>query len=121
MRFFKKRRSIYGKRPSIHEEDPLSAVANLFDVAMVFAVGLMVSMVSAYHLKDIVFSDTDVTILKNPNQPGKMEIISKKGKKIKVKKMTKEMAQGEGLRLGIAYQLKNGQVVYMPEGGKEGE
>jgi len=92
----------------------MSGVANLFDVAMVFAVGLMVAIVSAYHLQEI-FSADDLTMIKNPNQPGKMEIITKKGKEIKVQKLTKEMAQGQGLRLGIAYKLRDGRVVYVPE------
>jgi len=54
-------------------------------------------------------------MIKNPNQPGKMEIITKKGKEIKVQKLTKEMAQGQGMRLGIAYKLRDGRVVYVPE------
>lgn len=102
------------KRYPIHKQDPMSGVANLFDVAMVFAVGLMVAIVSAYHLHEI-FSADDLTMIKNPNQPGKMEIITKKGKEIKVQKLTKEMAQGQGMRLGIAYKLRDGRVVYVPE------
>ncbi|BBO92487.1 DUF2149 domain-containing protein [Desulfosarcina ovata] len=104
------------RRPAsaIHQEDPMSAAANLFDVAMVFAVGLMVAMVSAYHLHELFTAD-ELTMIKNPNQPGKMEIITKKGKEIKVQKLTKEMAQGQGTRLGTAYRLKTGKVVYIPE------
>lgn len=98
----------------IHQDDPMSAAANLFDVAMVFAVGLMVAMVSAYHLHEL-FSADELTMIKNPNQPGKMEIITKKGKEIKVQKLTKEMARGQGMRLGTAYRLKDGKVVYIPE------
>ena len=48
-----------------------------------------------------------------------MEIITKKGKEIKVEKLTKEMAEGEGMRLGIAYRLKDGRVIYIPEKGEE--
>jgi hypothetical protein len=92
----------------------MSGVANLFDIAMVFAVGLLVAMVSAYHIHEI-FSADELTMIKNPNQPGKMEIITKKGTEIKVQKLTKEMAQGQGMRLGTAYRLKNGTVVYIPE------
>lgn len=102
------------KRDTVHNEDPMSGVANLFDVAMVFAVGLMIALVSAYHLSEI-FSAENLTMIKNPNQPGKMEIITKKGKEIKVQKLTKEMAQGQGMRLGIAYKLRDGRVVYVPE------
>lgn len=106
------------KQNPIHQDDPMSGVANLFDVAMVFAVGLMVAMVSAYHLHEL-FSADEMTMIKNPNQPGKMEIITKKGKEIKVQKLTKEMAQGQGMRLGTAYRLKNGKVVYIPEEEEE--
>jgi len=112
MEFLKKRRE-KNKSPA-HKEDPLGGVANLFDVAMVFAVGLMVAIVSAYHLHEI-FSADELTLVKNPNQPGKMEIITKKGKEIKVQKLTKEMAEGQGIRLGIAYKLLDGRVVYIPE------
>ncbi len=112
MEFLKRRRE---KNKSLaHKEDPLGGIANLFDVAMVFAVGLMVAIVSAYHLHEI-FSADELTLVKNPNQPGKMEIITKKGKEIKVQKLTKEMAEGKGIRLGIAYKLLDGRVVYIPE------
>ena len=112
MEFLKKRRE--KNKLLAHQEDPLGGIANLFDVAMVFAVGLMVAIVSAYHLHEI-FSADEFTLVKNPNQPGKMEIITKKGKEIKVQKLTKEMAEGQGIRLGTAYKLLDGRVVYIPE------
>ena len=115
MKFMRRKGKRNGlKRGPVHRQDPMSGVANLFDVAMVFAVGLMVAIVSAYHLHEI-FSADDLTMIKNPNQPGKMEIITKKGKEIKVQKLTKEMVQGQGMRLGIAYKLRDGRVVYVPE------
>lgn len=116
---FLKRREQRKHRLSVHAEDPMNIVANLFDVAMVFAVGLMVAIVSAYHLHELLSAE-DFTLLKNPNQPGQMEIISKEGKKIKAQKLTKEMVEGQGIRLGVAYKLLDGRVVYIPE-GKEGE
>ncbi len=115
MKFMRRDRKRSGPNHySAHKEDPMSGVANLFDVAMVFAVGLMVAIVGAYHLHEI-FSSDNLTIIKNPNQPGKMEIITKKGKEIKVQKLTKKMAEGQGVRLGIAYRLRDGRVVYVPE------
>ena len=114
MRFLTKRRKGNSLVRRIHEEDPMSGVANLFDAAMVFAVGLMIAIVSAYHLSEI-FSAEELTMIKNPNQPAKMEIITKKGKEIKVQKITREMAEGQGMRLGIAYRLRDGRVIYVPE------
>lgn len=95
------------------EDDPLSSVANLFDVAMVFAVALLLAMVSHFHLEDLLQSQ-DVTILKNPGT-SKMEVIRRKGKVIEHSRISQNSIQGEGQRLGTAYRLKTGQVVYVPE------
>lgn len=119
MKYIRKIRKYYGKRPSTHEEDPLSGVANLFDVAMVFAVGLMVSLVSVYRLHDFFDPDTETTIIKNPDDPEKMEIITKKGKEIKVEKLDRKQAEGMGERLGTAFRLQDGRVVYVPENKEE--
>jgi hypothetical protein len=92
----------------------MEGVANLFDVAMVFALGLMVALISAYSLMDLFNPSVETTILKK-KASGEMEIVSKKGKEIKVRKVTGKQLQGEGIRLGVAYQLKDGKVVYVPE------
>ena len=95
--------------------DPLSVVVNLFDVAMVFAVALMVAMVMHMNMTE-VFSQEDFTIVKNPGKDN-MEIIQKKGRQIETYKATGQTQQGgtRGRRLGTAYQLENGQIIYVPE------
>ena len=55
------------------DTDPLSVVVNLFDVAMVFAVALMVAMVMNMNMTE-VFSKEDFTVVKNPGKDN-MEII----------------------------------------------
>ena len=57
------------------DTDPLSVVVNLFDVAMVFAVALMVAMVMHMNMTE-VFTQEDFTIVKNPGKDN-MEIIRK--------------------------------------------
>lgn len=47
--------------------DPLSVVVNLFDVAMVFAVALMVAMVMHMNMTE-VFSKEDFPVVKNPRE-----------------------------------------------------
>ena len=37
----------------IAEEDPLSGIANLFDVSVVFIVGLMITLFSVYRIGDL--------------------------------------------------------------------
>lgn len=100
-----------------HEEDvdPLSVVVNLFDVAMVFAVALMVAMVMHMNMTE-VFTQEDYTIVKNPGKDN-MEIIQKEGNKIN--KYTPSQDQSskhqKGRKVGIAYELENGEIIYVPE------
>lgn len=96
--------------------DPLSVVVNLFDVAMVFAVSLMVAMVMHMNMSE-VFGKEDFTIVKNPGKDN-MEIITKEGKEINTYKASGQTTDGngkQGKRLGTAYQLDNGQIIYVPE------
>ncbi len=97
------------------DSDPLSVVVNLFDVAMVFAVSLMVAMVMNMNMTE-VFGKDDFTIVKNPGKQN-MEIIQKNGKQINsYKASSKTSSDGtRGKRLGTAYQLDDGQIIYVPE------
>ena len=95
--------------------DPLSVVVNLFDVAMVFAVALMVAMVMHMKMTE-VFGREDFTIVKNPGKDN-MEIIQKKGRKIETYKASGQTKSSgtRGRRLGTAYELEDGQIIYVPE------
>lgn len=96
------------------DEDPLSGVANLFDIAMVFAVALLIALVVSYNIPELLDPDADLTVVKNPGQPD-MQVIVKEGTSIKVMNMTAELAGGQGSRMGIAYRLQTGEVIYVPE------
>lgn len=96
--------------------DPMSVVSNLFDVAMVFAVALMVALVSRYNMTE-VFSQDDFTMVKNPGRAD-MEIITKEGDRINRYTPSEEQnpQQGQrGKKVGIAYELENGEIIYVPE------
>lgn len=96
------------------DTDPLSVVVNLFDVAMVFAVALMVAMVMHMGMTE-VFGKEDFTIVKNPGKDN-MEIISKEGEKINIYTPSEEQSAGKkGRKVGIAYELENGEIIYVPE------
>lgn len=94
-------------------EDPISGVANLFDLSVVLIVAMIFALVSTLDMLDM-FSESDVTYTKQAAN-GEIEIIEKKGKEIKVKKITKDQSSGKGERLGTAYKLEDGQVIYVPE------
>ena len=98
------------------DSDPISVVSNLFDVAMVFAVALMVALVSRYNMTE-VFSQEDFTMVKNPGKEN-MEIITKDGEKINRYTPSEDQDKKEGTRgkkVGIAYELDNGEIIYVPE------
>lgn len=95
-------------------EDPISGVANLFDASIVFIVSMMIALFMAYNMLDMLDPKSEMTITKKTTD-GKIEIITKKGKEIKVQKVTDKRLSGEGQRLGTAYQLKDGKVIYVPE------
>lgn len=118
MRYFKSRRFGTGKKSfgsqAFSDNDPLTGVANLFDIGLVFIVGLILTLFSTYHLQDLFSERSEMTIMKK-SETGEMEIITKKGKKIEAVKVSKQKAKGKGERLGIAYKLENGSMVYVPE------
>ena len=96
------------------EEDPLAGVANLFDMSVVFIVGLMITLFSVYKMADLVDPTSEVTVVKT-NKQGMKEIVVKKGTKIDTYKVSKETMAGNGERLGTAYRLASGEVIYVPE------
>jgi len=81
---------------------------------LVFIVSMMIALFMAHNMIDLLDPKSEVTITKK-TADGKIEIITKKGKEIKVKKVTDKKLNGEGTRLGTAYQLNDGKVVYVPE------
>lgn len=98
------------------DNDPMSVVSNLFDVAMVFAVALMVALVSRYNMTEM-FSEEDFTMVKNPGKEN-MEIITKEGHKINRYTPSEDQASKngkKGKKVGIAYELDNGEIIYVPE------
>lgn len=107
-----RRRRILGKG---EDSDPLSMVSNLFDIAMVFAVALMVALVSRYNMTEML-SQEDFTLVKNPGKAN-MEIITKEGEKINRYTPSEDNSQSgnKGKRVGSAYELENGDIIYVPE------
>ncbi len=111
---FVRRRRGLGRMASVHREDPLGGVANLFDASIVFAVGLMVALIQAFSLTQLLDPNSSFTIIRK-DASGQMEIIEKDRKDVKIRKITPEQKSGPGRRLGVAYQLPDGSVVYVPE------
>ena len=96
------------------DEDPMAGVANLFDVSVVFIVGLMITLFSVYRIGDLMDAGSEVTLVKT-NAEGLREVIVKKGTEITAYELTGETLGGDGERLGTAYRLADGQIIYVPD------
>lgn len=97
-----------GLRPDGYGSEP-------FDVAMVFAVALMVALVTRFNMTEM-FSKEDFTMVKNPGKEN-MEIITKEGQEIKryTPSEEQETSGKRGKKVGVAYQLESGEIIYVPE------
>jgi hypothetical protein len=114
MRFVRHRRlSAHGPAPG-EDEDPLAGIANLFDVSVAFIVALLIALFALFSAGTFLDKNSEVTLVKQMAD-GETEIITKKGAEIKVQKVTDKTLSGQGTRLGTAYRLANGQIVYVPE------
>ncbi|MBV8036124.1 DUF2149 domain-containing protein [Roseateles sp.] len=96
--------------------DPLGFLINLFDVALVFALALMIALVSNLRIADMLTAK-DFTVVKNPGRPD-MEIITREGGKVSRYVAGDATASSrQGQRVGTAYRLDSGEIVYVPEAG----
>lgn len=114
MRFVHRHRiAAHGPVPG-HDEDPLAGIANLFDVSVAFIVALLIALFALFSSGKLLDKNSNVTLVKQ-TESGEMEIITKQGNQITVQKVTDQTLSGQGTRLGTAYRLANGQVVYVPD------
>jgi hypothetical protein len=113
VRFVRRRRGPDGWAGD--DEDPLAGIANLFDVSVAFIVALLIALFGLFSAGRLLDPASNVTVMQR-SPSGEMQIIRKQGQQITVQKVTDRSLSGAGTRLGTAYRLANGQVVYVPEG-----
>ena len=93
------------------ELDPILSVVNLVDVFLVL-VGALMMIIAANPINP--FASEKVVVVKNPGEPN-MGMVVKDGRKIEKYKATDTIGSGEGARAGVAYRMKDGSFVYVPE------
>lgn len=93
------------------DDDPTTGLVNLFDVWMVFTVALLLAMTGLAVQSAGSPADSSDPL-------AALEALSKAGKKVEKVRISKEQLSGEGERLGTAYRLKSGEIVYIPEDRK---
>lgn len=92
-------------------DDPILSVVNLIDVFLVIIAALIIS-VAQNPVQQMM--KEDYTLIKNPGADN-MEIVIKKGETLEHYKASGEIGDGEGSKAGVAYKLKDGSMIYVPE------
>jgi hypothetical protein len=95
--------------------NPALSMVNLVDVFLVLVAALLIA-IAQNPLSP--FMDGDITVIKNSGKPN-MEMIIKKGKKIETFKSSGKIGSGDGVKAGVAYRMKDGSIVYVPEVSKQ--
>jgi hypothetical protein len=104
------------------DDDPMLSAVNLVDVFLVLVVALLAAVAVQSQQQA---QDQNVTIIRNAGEPNMEIVVRKDGKEVKFKG-NGGSTQGEGVRAGVAYKLKDGNIMYVPElsdkaGEKPGE
>lgn len=92
-------------------DDPIQSVINLIDLFLVI-IAILFIIVIENPLNP--FSEDNVVVVKNPGEEN-MEMIIKNGEKLEKYKSTGNIGQGQGIKAGVTYRLKDGSFVYVPE------
>lgn len=100
----------------LHEpetEDPILSVVNLIDIFLVIIAALLITIARNPLMNP--FSKQDVTVITDAGKPT-MEVVIKKGEKVEHYKSSGAIGSGDGEKAGVAYRMKDGSIVYVPEG-----
>ncbi len=95
------------------EDDPLAGLINLFDLWMVFSIALLLSLATFLKVPQPSLDQA----LAHRGDAGKSEVqwLLSRAKKLPHYRVSRDELSGEGTRLGTAYRLKSGDVVYVPD------
>ncbi|MBA4344000.1 MAG: hypothetical protein C0423_17825 [Methylibium sp.] len=102
----------------LHEDetdDPILSVVNLIDIFLVVIAALLITVAQNPLMNP--FSKQDVTVITDPGKPT-MEVMMKKGEKVERYKASGQIGSGDGEKAGVAYRMKDGSIVYVPEGAQ---
>ena len=99
---------------STADDDPLSLMPNLFDLSIVLAIAFLLTALGALSLGDMMRSSNDWVLLRR-TESGQTEVLTRKGKSIRIHQLSAREAGGQGMRLGVAYELEDGEVIYVPD------
>ncbi|MGP1664371.1 MAG: DUF2149 domain-containing protein [Rhodanobacter sp.] len=98
----------------VEADDPILSVVNLIDIFLVVIAALLLTVARNPMLQ--MMQSNDVTVITDAGTAS-MQMLVKHGEKIERFRSTGQTGQGEGSKAGVAYRMKDGSVVYVPEPG----
>jgi hypothetical protein len=99
------------------DDDPILSVVNIVDV---FLVVIAVLLIAVIENPVNPFVTENAVVITNPGT-NQMEIAIRRGKEMKRYRSAGEIGSGEGQRMGTAYRLKDGTMIYVPEDERPAE
>lgn len=93
-------------------DDPILSVVNIIDVFLVIIAVLLIAVIENPVNPWVA---NNAVVITNPGTD-QMQITIKKGREMKQYRSAGEIGEGEGTKAGTAYMLKDGTMVYVPEG-----
>jgi hypothetical protein len=93
------------------DDDPILSVVNIIDVFLVVIAVLLIAVIES---PVNPFATENAVVITNPGTD-RMEIAIRRGREMKHYRSAGEIGEGEGQRMGTAYQLKDGTMIYVPE------
>ncbi len=93
-------------------DDPILSVVNIIDVFLVIIAVLLIAVIEN---PVNPWAASNAVVITNPGTD-QMQITIKKGREMKSYKSSGQIGEGEGTKAGTAYMLKDGTMVYVPEG-----
>lgn len=94
------------------DDDPMLSAVNLVDVFLV----LVVALLTAVALQQQKAAHENVTIIRKAGKPDMEIVVRENGQEIRYKG-NGGSSEGQGVRAGVAYKLKDGNIIYVPEAG----
>ena len=92
------------------EEDPMLSVVNLVDVFLVLVVALLVAVANSARQA----TPAEGAKIHDAGSPQMEMVVTENGEQIRYKG-TGSVSEGEGVRAGVAYRLRDGSIIYVPE------
>jgi hypothetical protein len=111
------------RRLSILEEDDDDPVLSVVNIVDVFLVVIAILLIAVMENPVNPFAKESVVVVKNPGKEN-MELLVKEGKELKKYTSSGKIGEGQGIKAGVAYRMKDGTMVYVPEtagGGAGGD